>query len=90
MGVYRLVWADVTKNRDVEIHVNYRLADGVVQIEKLTPTKVTLYQADGKTVDRVLPVTRPTGQRLLTQAYENSRTGEDRLEDQIREQHLAV
>ena len=89
MGVYHLVWNDVAKQRDVEIHVNYRLTDDAVQIEKLTPTKVTLYD-ESLSVVKILPVTRPTGQRLLTQAYENSQTGGNQLEDQILEHHLAV
>ena len=89
MGVYQLVWKDVDKNRDVEIHVNYRFADGAVRIDKATPTKVTLY-GDNQQVVKVLPVTRPTGQRLLAQAWQNSRAGDDNLEDQIRDEHLAV
>ncbi len=89
MNVYRLVWEDAEKNRDVEIHVNYLLTDGAVQIDKLTPTKVTLYD-ENRSVVKVLPVTRPTGQRVLAQAFENRPASGERLEDQIREQHLAV
>ena len=90
MHVYRVVWEDIEKNRDVEIQIDYRLHAGEVQIDKITPTKVTVYDADRDSVAQVLPVTRPTGQRLLTEAFCSSRDGQSTIEQEILENHLAV
>jgi hypothetical protein len=90
MHVYRVVWEDATKNRDVEITIDYRVDQNQVAIDKITPTKVTVYDADRETVAQVLPVTRPTGQRILTAAFFSSREGLPSIEQEILEQHLAV
>jgi hypothetical protein len=83
--LYRVIWEDVSKKRDVELAVAYRLEEGAVAIQSITPTKVTLH-ADRK----VLHVTRPTGQRLLSQAFLSGRDASVSLEEEVLSQHLLM
>lgn len=87
MHAYRIVWEDEPKAREVEILVNYRLDAGVVQIDAVNPTKVTLFADHTPQPTRVLPVHTPTGRRLLAQAYLASRDIEPTLEDEILAAH---
>jgi len=89
MNVCRVVWEDAENKRDVELVVDYRVVAGAVEIDKVTPAKVTLYAECGEAVKKVLPVTTRTGQRVLTRAYQLSDAGRG-IEREIREQHLAV
>jgi hypothetical protein len=89
MKVCRVVWEDSEKKRDVELVVDYRVVEGGVQIDKITPAKVTLYEACGEQVKKVLPVTTKTGQMVLARAHQNS-DHHAGIAQEILDQHLAV
>jgi len=56
MKAYRIVWEDEAKAREVEIFVDYTLEAGLVQLEEVRPTKVTLYSSETKQPERALTV----------------------------------
>jgi hypothetical protein len=87
MHAYRIVWEDEPKAREVEILVHYRLDAGVVQIDAVNPTKVTLFADHTPQPTRVVPVHTPTGRRLLAEAYLASRDTAQTLEDEILAAH---
>lgn len=87
MHAYRIVWEDEAKAREVEIFVDYTISAGLVQIEAVRPTKVTLYDRVTKTVARELKVWTNTGRNLLARAYQASREGMIALEEEILAQH---
>ena len=53
--------------------VRYRLDAGVVTVNEILPTQVTLYNAATKQPGRSVPVHTVTGRRLLAEAYLASR-----------------
>lgn len=87
MHAYRIVWEDEAKAREVEILVQYKLEAGVVAVEAVRPTQVTLYEGHTAQATRVLPVHTPTGRRLLAQAYLAARETEQTLEEEILAAH---
>ena len=87
MHAYRIVWEDEAKAREIELFVDYTLEASVVQIEAIRPTKVTLYNAATKLVERTLPVHTDAGRQLLTRSYLASREDQPSLEDEILAQH---
>jgi hypothetical protein len=87
MHAYRIVWEDEVKAREVEIFVDYKINAGLVQIEAVRPTKVTLYDRVSKSVARELKVWTATGRNLLARAYQLSREGMVSLEEEILAQH---
>ncbi len=87
MHAYRIVWEDEPKAREVEILVHYTLEAGLVAIDAISPTKVSLFSEHTPHPTRVLPVHTPTGRRLLTQAYLAARETEQTLEDEILAAH---
>ena len=86
MKAYRIVWEDEAKAREVEIFVDYTLEAGLVQVEEVRPTKVTLYNSQTKQPERTLTVHTPTGRTLLTLAYLASRDEAVTLADEIQAQ----
>ena len=87
MHTYRIVWEDEPKAREVEILVHYRLDAGLVQVDTISPTKVTLFADHTPQPTRVLPVHTATGRRLLAQAYLAARENEQTLEEEILAAH---
>ena len=87
MHAYRIVWEDELKAREVEIFVEYTISAGLVQIESVRPSKVTLYDRVTKTVARELKVWTDAGRSLLARAYHASREGMISLEEEILAQH---
>ena len=87
MHAYRIVWEDEANAREIELFVDYTLDASVVQIEAIRPTKVTLYNAVTKAVERTMPVHTEAGRRLLTRSYLASREDQPSLEDEILAQH---
>jgi hypothetical protein len=87
MHAYRIVWEDEAKAREIELFVHYRLDEGVVNIDAVQPTQVTLYCPAKKEPRRTLPVHTTTGRRLLAQAYLASRQTEQSLEEEILAAH---
>lgn len=87
MHAYRIVWEDEPKAREVEILVHYRLDAGLVQIDTVNPTKVTLFGEHTPEPTRVLPVHTAAGRKHLAQAYLASRAAEQTLEEEILAAH---
>lgn len=87
MFAYRIVWEDELNAREVEILVDYTSEAGLVHIEAIRPTKVTLYDAARREVARVLDVYTETGRRVLTRAYLTSRDSLQTLAEEIRAAH---
>lgn len=90
MHSYRVVWEDEAKAREVELYVHYRLDAGVVTVDEVRPTQVTIYDAASKKPSRNLPVHTVTGRRLLAEAYVASRESEVSLEDEILAAHALL
>ncbi len=86
MKAYRIVWEDEAKAREVEIFVDYTLEAGLVQVEEVRPTKVTLYCTQTKQPKRTLPVHTASGRRLLRLAYFATREDGLTLSDEIQGQ----
>jgi hypothetical protein len=87
MHAYRIVWEDEAKAREVELLVQYTLAAGVVTIDAIRPTQVTLYDRQTEQPLRTLPVHTATARRLLAQAYLASRESDETLEQEILAAH---
>ncbi len=87
MHTYRIVWEDEPKAREIEILVHYRLDAGLVQIDAVNPTKVTLFADHTPRPTRILPVHTATGRRLLAQAYLAARETAETLEEEILAAH---
>jgi hypothetical protein len=87
MHAYRIVWEDEAKAREIELFVHYRLDAGLVNINAVQPTQVTLFNAATRQFRRTLPVHTATGRRLLAQAYLASREAEQSLEEEILAAH---
>lgn len=87
MHAYRIVWEDEAKAREIELFVHYRLDAGLVQIDEVRPTQVTLYSAPTQQPIRTLRVHTATGRRLLAQSYLASRENEQTLEEEILAAH---
>jgi hypothetical protein len=83
MHSYRIVWEDEAKAREIELFVHYRLDAGVVSVETVRPTQVTLYNRKSKKPLRTVPVHTATGRQLLTKAYLASRDTVQTLEEEI-------
>lgn len=90
MHSYRIVWEDEAKAREIELYVHYRLDAGLVTVDELRPTQVTIYDAASKKPSRSLPVHTATGRRLLAEAYVASRESEVSLEDEILAAHALL
>ena len=87
MHSYRIFWEDQERNREVEIFVDYRLADGLVQVTNVRPTRVTVYSAETQQPHRTLGVYTRAGQKHLARLYQASRHGLPRIEDEIFAHH---
>jgi hypothetical protein len=87
MYQYRIVFEDEKTYREIEILVDYILASGVVAIQSIRPTKVTIYDEATKTPRRTIKVYTEAGRQLLWQQYEATREGLPSLEDEIFAQH---
>jgi hypothetical protein len=87
MHTYRIVWEDEPKAREIEILVHYRLDAGLVQIDAVKPTRVTLFADHTPQPTRMLPVHTAGGQRLLAEAYLAARESAETLEDEILAAH---
>jgi hypothetical protein len=90
MHSYRIVWEDEAKAREIELFVHYRLEGGVVIVDAIRATQVTMYDAATKQPGRSLPVHTATGQRLLADAYLASRETEQSLEEEILAAHALL
>lgn len=86
MNVYRIVWEDEIKAREIELFVDYTLEAGVVQVHAIRPVRVTFYDAASKQPVRSIGIHTATGRRMLSEQYLSSRDGIS-LEDEIRQQH---
>ena len=87
MYQYRIVFEDEQTFREVEIFVDYILANGLVSIQEIRPTKVTIYDEATKTPRRTIKVYTEAGRQLLWQQYEATREGLPSLEEEIFAQH---
>jgi hypothetical protein len=87
MHTYRIVWEDEPKAREIEILVHYRLDAGLVQIDAVKPTRVTLFADHTPEPTRVLPIHTAGGRRLLADAYLAARESAESLEDEILAAH---
>ena len=90
MHSYRIVWEDEAKAREIELFVNYGLESGVVAIQEIRPTQVTLYDNATRQPLRTLPVHTATARRLLADAFLASRDTEVSLEEEILAAHALL
>ncbi|MCE9524798.1 MAG: hypothetical protein K8R36_01940 [Planctomycetales bacterium] len=86
MKAYRIVWEDEANAREVELFVDYTMAAGMVQVDEVRPTKVTIYNAESKQPERTLPVHTAAGRRLLRLAYFATREEGLTIADEIQAQ----
>ena len=87
MHSYRIFWEDQDRNREVEIFVDYKLHAGMVQIEAVRPTRVTLYDCQTQQATRTLGVYTAGGRKHLTNLYQASRFGLPQIEEEIFAHH---
>ena len=87
MHSYRIFWEDQERNREVEIFVDYKVAAGLVKVEAIRATRVTLYHAETQQQHRTLGVYTAAGRRHLARLYQASRHGLPRIEDEIYAHH---
>ena len=90
MHSYRIVWEDEANGREIELFAHYRLDAGVVSVDDVRPTQVTLYNSSTKQPTRSIPVHTATGRRLLAAAYLSSRETEQSLEEEILAAHALL
>ena len=89
MHSYRIFWEDQERNREVEIFIDYTFTAGLVQIDNVRATRVTLYDAQTQECSRTLGVYTRAGRQLLSRLYTASRHGLPRMEDEIFAHHHA-
>ncbi|MDX1944243.1 MAG: hypothetical protein SFU86_02470 [Pirellulaceae bacterium] len=87
MHVYRIVWEDEAKAREVEILVDYHLTADLVTVAAIRPVQVTFYEGHTAQPTRSIPVHTAAGRHHLTAAYLACRSAEQTLEDEIRAAH---
>lgn len=87
---YVVVWDDHSKNRTVELSLDYQVVEADVQITRVTPLRVTLFDADNGTVRRTLNVHTATGRHVLARAFAASNGGQARALETLRERQLGV
>jgi hypothetical protein len=83
MHHYRIVWEQEEKNREVEILVDYRVANDAVEVLAVRPMKVSFYDAVTAKLARELKVWTAAGRKLLEAQYLATREGQPTLEEEI-------
>ena len=91
MHSYRIVWEDEAKAREIEVLVRYRLDAGVVTVNEIRPTQVTLYNvASKRRQPRACRFIPPGVVSCLAEAYLASRETEVSLEEEILAAHALL
>lgn len=90
MFTYRVMWNDAPKCRDVELRISYTIRDEKVLVLEILPTMVFVYEVEGESVFKELPVHTETGRRLLARAYLAGRDALGTLEDEILAYHAST
>ena len=82
MGSYAATWEDEDNNRQIQFSVDYTIESGSVEIESITPTKVSFISADTNTCIRSVGVHTAAGREMLANHFRAS--GDiQRLADEI-------
>lgn len=90
MFTYRVMWNDAAKRRDVEVRIAYAAEGDVIRVLDIVPTTVFLYEVDGESVFKELPVHTDTGRRVLARAYLACRDNAISLEEEILAYHAST
>ncbi len=62
-------WEDETSNRQVQFSIDYSIENGAVEIETVTPQKVSFICPESSTVQRSVGVHTLAGRRLLADQF---------------------
>lgn len=87
MNRYCILWEDADNRREVEIMVDYRFEQDLVQIEAVRPIRITFVDAKTGVRAKSIGIHTENGRRVIARAYEASRYGLPRLEDEIYQVH---
>lgn len=90
MFTYRVMWNDAAKRRDVEVRVAYAAEGEVIRVLDVVPSNVLLYEVDGESVFKEMPVHTATGRRVLARAFLAGRDQSVTLEEEILAYHAST
>ncbi len=65
-------WEDEENNRHIHFSVNYTTEKGEVEIQSITPEKISFVCPDTNTCTRAIGIWTETGRDLVTQTIKNS------------------
>jgi hypothetical protein len=89
MHSYRTVWNDAAKRRDLEVVIRYRIDANQAEILEVVPRSVMLYEVEGESVFKQLPVHTDGGRRVLAKAYLAGRDSSQSLEAEVLAHHAS-
>lgn len=91
MHVYKLVWNDADKNRDIELKIRYRYHnyDDRVEVMEVVPTGVILFESCGEAIFKRLPVHTDTGRKLLARVFHEGHGDLPGLTEEIHAWHCS-
>ena len=69
MGSYAATWEDEDNNRQIQFSVDYSTESGSVEIETITPTKVSFICPETNTCTRSVGVHTTAGQEMLANYF---------------------
>ena len=75
-------WEDEDNNRQIQFSVDYSAENGSVEIENITPTKVSFICPESNTCTRTIRVHTATGREMLAKHFRASGNVQ-RLADEI-------
>jgi hypothetical protein len=82
MGTCIATWEDEENNRHIQFSVDYKAENGSVEIDTITPIKVSFICPQSNTCLRTIGVYTHAGRQMLMNYFRN-RGAVDRLIDQI-------
>jgi hypothetical protein len=65
-------WNDEANRRNIQFSINYSIQNGGLSIDSLTPTKVTILDQSGESIEKNLGVHTAKGKSMLTEQLKNS------------------
>lgn len=89
MHAYKTVWNDAAKRRDVEVVVRYRIDDTRAEILEVVPQSVLVYEVDGESVFKQIPVHTDGGRRHLSRKFLAGRGAQASLEAEVLAHHAS-
>lgn len=83
-------WEDETNNRQVQFSVDYAIENGQVEINDVTPVKVTFVEPSTNTSVKSIGIHTITGRKMLAKQFQASGKMEDFATEIARRNDLLV